>query len=38
MRLELLDLLISVRGEGLNKLIATHPPLEERIAGLQASA
>jgi len=27
-----------IRGEGLNKLMATHPPLEERIARLQASA
>jgi heat shock protein HtpX len=26
-----------IRGEGLNKLMATHPPLEERIARLQAS-
>jgi heat shock protein HtpX len=25
-----------IRGEGLNKLMATHPPLEERIARLQA--
>ena len=25
-----------IRGEGLNKLLATHPPLEERIARLQA--
>jgi heat shock protein HtpX len=27
-----------IRGEGLNKLMATHPPLEERIARLQAGA
>ena len=27
-----------IRGEGLNKLLATHPPLEERIARLQAGA
>jgi len=27
-----------IRGEGLNKLMATHPPLEERIARLQESA
>ena len=27
-----------IRGEGLNKLMATHPPLEERIARLQVSA
>ena len=27
-----------IRGEGLNKLMATHPPLEERIARLQTNA
>lgn len=27
-----------IRGEGMLKLMATHPPLEERIARLQASA
>ncbi len=27
-----------IRGEGLMKLMATHPPLEERIARLQAQS
>ncbi len=27
-----------IRGEGLFKLMATHPPLEERIARLQQQA